>query len=140
MEPEYFQYLLMTLLSVAKARPSNLLLVATEINQELVEMARESSEESGRGDQAEKGAESEESGCGDQAEKGAESGETERLAVFIQLLNDVFWKLFVQRAASPATAPVINPGNEACVCVCLLFVCCLFVCLFVGVLLVIKIP
>ena len=45
-------------------------------------------------------------------EEGAEPSETDRLVAFIRLLNDLFWKIFVQRPANPAIAPVVNPGES----------------------------
>lgn len=37
MEPEYFQYLLLMLLSIGKARPQNLLLIASLVQEQLVQ-------------------------------------------------------------------------------------------------------
>ena len=36
---------------------------------------------------------------------------TRRLCTFLELLNDVFWRLFVRRPSSAAVAPVVNPGG-----------------------------
>ena len=35
----------------------------------------------------------------------------QRLCTFLDLLNDVFWRLFVRRPSSAAVAPVVNPGG-----------------------------
>lgn len=91
MEPEYFQFLLLMLLSVGKSRPENLMLLASQIGDGLI---REKQDQDGA----------------TEAEQNVESSDVERISAFIRLLNDVFWRLFSKRLLSPVVAPVINPG------------------------------
>ena len=94
MEPEYFQFLLLMLISVGKSRPENLMLLANQIGDSLVR-AREGSASSKP--EAE-------------GEEKMEFSDVERVSAFIQLLNDVFWRLLSKRPLSPVVAPIVNPG------------------------------
>ena len=89
MEPEYFQFLLLMLISVGKSRPENLMLLANQIGDSLVG-ARQ--------------------GDAPETERKTKVTDTERISAFIRLLNDVFWRLFSKRPLSPVVAPVVNPG------------------------------
>jgi hypothetical protein len=96
MEPEYFQFLLLMLISVGKSRPDNLMLLANQIGDSLVQ-AREATMASKQEAEGE--------------EKKMEFSDVERVSAFIQLLNDVFWRLLSKRSLSPVVAPIVNPGT-----------------------------
>ena len=87
MEPEYFQYLLLLLLKIGKVRPDNLAVLAMQVGQTL----RQATKQDG-GETADK-------------EKGS------LVALFVDLLVKVFWRLFMKNPTSPAVRPVVNPGN-----------------------------
>ena len=89
MEPEYFQFLLLMLLSVGKSRPENLMLLANQIGDDLIK--------SNQGDAPE-------------SEQETKCTDVDRVSAFIRLLNDVFWRLFSKRPLSPVVTPVVNPG------------------------------
>ena len=95
MEPEYFQFLLLMLISVGKSRPDNLMLVANQIGNSLIRAKEPTPREDGESKEA---------------EPDMEFSDVERISAFIQLLNDVFWRLFSKRPLSPVVAPVVNPG------------------------------
>ena len=97
MEPEYFQFLLLMLISVGKSRPDNLMLLANQIGDSLVRAREESASKQ----EAE-------------GEEKMEFSDVERVSAFIQLLNDVFWRLLSKRPLSPVVAPVVNPGIYIC--------------------------
>ena len=69
--------------------------------------AGEGGEEKGEG---EKKSDVDEKAEGDETSEGSKT-EAERVSAFIDLLNEVFWKLFVRKPSSPAVAPVVNPGE-----------------------------
>ena len=91
MEPEYFQFLLLMLLSVGKSRPENLMLLANQIGDSLIKAKQENSGAT-------------------EAEQKTDFSDAERILAFINLLNDMFWRLFSKRPLSPVVAPVVNPG------------------------------
>ena len=93
MEPEYFQFLLLMLISVGKSRPDNLMLLANQIGDSLI--------------RAEGGTTSKQDS---EAEPKMEFSDVERISAFIHLLNDVFWRLLSKRPLSSVVAPVVNPG------------------------------
>ena len=97
MEPEYFQFLLLMLISVGKSRPENLMLLANQIGDNLIRAKQEGSPQ--QDDEASKD---------DQEMK---FSDVERISAFIHLLNDVFWQLFAKKPLSPVVAPVVNPGG-----------------------------
>ena len=45
-----------------------------------------------------------------EGEEKMEFSDVERVSAFIQLLNDVFWRLLSKRPLSPVVAPIVNPG------------------------------
>ena len=96
MEPEYFQFLLLMLISVGKSRPDNLMLLANQIGDALVRTKEETSPQQET----------------ETAKDGKETkfSDVERISAFIHLLNEVFWQLFSKRPLSPVVAPVVNPG------------------------------
>ena len=125
MEPEYFQFLLLMLISVGKSRPDNLMLLANQIGDSLVRAREESASKQ----EAE-------------GEEKMEFSDVERVSAFIQLLNDVFWRLLSKRPLSPVVAPVVNPGMYVhtysrtvcvCVCACVHMCTCLHACVYVCV-------
>lgn len=93
MEPEYFQFLLLMLLSVGKSRPENLMLLASQIGDGLIRAKQDDGD-----------------GGAIETEQNVEFSDVERISAFIRLLNDVFWRLFSKRPLSPVVAPVVNPG------------------------------
>ena len=98
MEPEYFQFLLLMLISVGKSRPDNLMLLANQIGDSLVRWREGSASTKEEAESGEK----------------MQFSDVERVSAFIQLLNDVFWKLLSKRPLSPVVAPVVNPGMYVC--------------------------
>ena len=85
MEPEYFQYLLLLLLKIGKVRPDNLAVLATQVGQTLRQTAKQNG--------------------------GETTDKSGLVAMFIDLLVKVFWRLFMKNPTSPAVRPVVNPGN-----------------------------
>ena len=105
MEPEYFQYLLLMLLSIARHRPLSLATVATELA-DLILGGKEKDDDKEEGGGGEDGGER-----GDRDEDADfEDKETKVMVDFLNILNNGFWQLYVLRCSNPAVSPVINPG------------------------------
>ena len=137
MEPEYYQYLLLMLLTIAKNRPENLQLVTLpELSAKFLQKKRKAfllgdkdSKSEQDNDEGSKTTEEQKEASG---EKEAESGQKvkgddgkekpedveeepthmEKVRSFIELFNDMFWRIFVRRPAAPGTAPVVSLGRS----------------------------
>lgn len=154
MEPEYFQYLLLMLLTIGRNRPENLQLVGPLMVEHMErerreKKAREAKEKEAESKSEKEAATGEERGTGTEQTEGEEkkeegkedvvggkeegesqkeaavpeapalredegvddgSSQTELVNAFIDLLNDIFWGLFVRRPSSTVTSPVVHPG------------------------------
>ena len=110
------------LLSIAKARPENLELVASQLT---THEGAEETERSGAEESADMGLKEEGEGEERSEEAALESEEasqkegegdeeaarvTDGVCAFLDLLNGVFWELFSRRPAGASVAPVVNPG------------------------------
>lgn len=88
MEPEYFQYLLLLLLKIGKARPDNLAVLATQVGETLLQTTKQ---DIGGGT--------------------SDKDRSSPVTMFIDLLVNVFWRLFMKNPTSPSVRPVVNPGS-----------------------------
>lgn len=127
MEPEYFQYLLLMLLTIAKSRPENLLhLARPEFSSKFVSERKPKASKDKDGEGGDKEGEGEGGGKDDESGEKEEDkelevsaggdqevvGRTEKIDEFLDLLNEAFWMLFAQQPLAPETGPVVNPGKE----------------------------
>ena len=78
-----------------------------------MEEAKEAREKS-NGAEAEdtEGSSSEEEGAKALKVKKEETTDGQRLSAFIDILNEVYWKLYVRKPSSPLVIPVVDPGRK----------------------------